>query len=196
MIKSAKSDKGPSQRSRLGPPVKPNKRAIGDRLQRARNALGLTQQQLAEKLGAGLQTVQSWEAGRRLPRGEFASGYARLGVNLHWAMEGEGSMLLEGAARQVQLELRDSASGDYAAGERLQRRVDRAMDGFKDAQRLVDDAAARCGYEMPQLVRQAIVLAVMKGMAPDAIDTVLQMLKAQALLDLARPSRQNDPGLL
>jgi len=167
----------------VGRPLKPDKRAIGRRFQRAREELRLTQQQLAEKLGAGLEAVKSWESGRRLPRSEYTSGYAKLGVNLHWVMEDEGSMFLEGEARQVQTDLIDSSSGNEAAAERMQRRVDRAMHGFKEAQRLVDEAAARCEYAIPQLVRQAIVLAVMKGMAPDAVDAVTQMLKAQALLD-------------
>jgi transcriptional regulator with XRE-family HTH domain len=176
-------EKAPTNLYRVGVAEKPDKRAIGRRLQRARERLGLTQKQLAAAIGASLQTVQSYEAGRRTPSGGFATGYARLGVNLRWAMEDEGSMLLEGDHKQSQMDMLASAGGDDDASARMQRRVGRAIDGMKEAQRLVDDAAARCGYAIPQLVRQALMIAVMKGMAPDAVDLVMQMFKAQALLD-------------
>ncbi len=173
----------PTAAYRVGTDVKPDKKVIGRRFQRAREHLELTQRQLADAIGASLQTVQSWEAGRRVPAGEFTAGYARMGVNLQWVMEGEGQVLLEGDHKQSQMDMLAASGGDRDASARMQRRVDRAVDGMKDAQRLVDEAAARAGYAIPQLVRQALMIALMKGMAPDAVDPVMQMLKAQALLD-------------
>lgn len=41
--------------------------AIGERLRRAREDLGLTQQQLAEKLGVSQPTIHAWESGS-MPR--------------------------------------------------------------------------------------------------------------------------------
>lgn len=41
---------------------------LRERIRQARRALGLTQEQLAERLNRGQQTVYSWERGTRHPR--------------------------------------------------------------------------------------------------------------------------------
>ena len=45
--------------------------------------LGLTQAQLAERLGASLDTVRSWETGRRHPTGCARKALQDLAVMLH-----------------------------------------------------------------------------------------------------------------
>lgn len=49
------------------PAVPPNLRWIGKRIQARRKKLGLTQEQLAEKLDVAVTTVQFIEQSRRLP---------------------------------------------------------------------------------------------------------------------------------
>lgn len=145
--------------------------------------MGITQSALAQAIGASLQTIKSYEGGRRIPSGEFAAGLARLGINLHWMLENDGPMLLEGERRKAQLDLLASAFGDEAAVARMQVRVDKSMSSFNLAFREVDDAARRCQFALPSLTRQALVLAIIKGMAYDGIEPMIQLLKAQSILD-------------
>ena len=64
---------------------------LGDRLSRAREATGMTQAQLARRLGVKLSTVRNWEADRSEPRAnrlQMLSGL--LNVSFVWLMTGEG----------------------------------------------------------------------------------------------------------
>ncbi|WP_430465035.1 helix-turn-helix domain-containing protein [Tabrizicola sp.] len=64
---------------------------LGDRLEAARNAAGLTQRQLAQRLGVRDTTVAAWEADRQEPRGNRMQMIAgMLNVSLMWLMTGEG----------------------------------------------------------------------------------------------------------
>ena len=42
---------------------------IANRIERARNALGVSQEQAAKKWGVSLRTLQNWEQGVNAPRG-------------------------------------------------------------------------------------------------------------------------------
>ena len=64
---------------------------LGDRLSRAREASGMTQSQLARRLGVKLSTVRNWETDRSEPRAnrlQMLSGL--LNVSFVWLMTGEG----------------------------------------------------------------------------------------------------------
>jgi transcriptional regulator with XRE-family HTH domain len=64
---------------------------IGDRIKAAREAAGLTQQQLSDAVssGGGRQQVSNWEGGRRTPRRETLERIAEvLGVKAGWLMFG------------------------------------------------------------------------------------------------------------
>ena len=64
---------------------------FGDRVAGAREALGLTQSDLARKLGVKLKTVQGWEDDISEPRAnklQMLSGV--LNVSLMWLLNGEG----------------------------------------------------------------------------------------------------------
>ena len=70
---------------------------LGDRLARARDAAGMTQAQLARRLGVKLSTVRNWETDRSEPRAnrlQMLSGL--LNVSFVWLMTGrpqnEGSV--------------------------------------------------------------------------------------------------------
>lgn len=65
---------------------------FGDRLALAREAQGLSQQQLARRLGLRVETVRNWEADRSEPRAnklQMLAGF--LNVSMVWLMTGEGA---------------------------------------------------------------------------------------------------------
>lgn len=67
---------------------------FGDRLCAAREAGGMTQEDLARRLGVRLTTVQSWENDRGEPRANRLQMLAgMLGVSIRWLLTGEGDGL-------------------------------------------------------------------------------------------------------
>jgi transcriptional regulator with XRE-family HTH domain len=67
---------------------------FGDRVAAAREALGLSQAQLARRLGVKAQTVASWESDRSEPRANKLQMLAALlNVSMVWLMTGEGDGL-------------------------------------------------------------------------------------------------------
>lgn len=63
------------------------------RLKQARERLGLTQAEAANKSGTPLVSLKRYEASKVIPGGEALIDLAKLGINLHWLLTGEGSML-------------------------------------------------------------------------------------------------------
>jgi transcriptional regulator with XRE-family HTH domain len=64
---------------------------FGDRVAAAREAMGLSQAQLARRLGVKAQTVTSWESDRSEPRANKLQMLAALlNVSMVWLMTGEG----------------------------------------------------------------------------------------------------------
>lgn len=67
---------------------------FGDRLAGARDAAGLTQEDLAQRLGVRLTTVQAWEEDMAEPRGNRLQMLAgMLNVSLSWLLTAEGAGL-------------------------------------------------------------------------------------------------------
>lgn len=67
---------------------------FGDRLAGAREAAGLTQEDLAQRLGVRLTTLQNWEEDLAEPRGNRLQMLAgMLNVSLTWLMTAEGDGL-------------------------------------------------------------------------------------------------------
>lgn len=69
---------------------------IGLRLTACRNALGLTQSALAEKIDLSVSTLKKIEADGNVPGGETLLRYASLGFNPGWILTGIGGMRLDG----------------------------------------------------------------------------------------------------
>lgn len=64
---------------------------FGDRLAAAREALGLSQSQLASRSGVRLGTIQNWEDDRSEPRANKLQMIAGiLNVSIVWLLTGEG----------------------------------------------------------------------------------------------------------
>lgn len=153
------------------------RRSIGRRLSRARRALGLTQLELAQLISASLQTVKSYEAGRRIPSGEFAEGLASAGINLTWVLKNVGPMQLAGEARNVQIDLIGSALDREDALERMASRSRTWGNRLKAAFTAVDEAARRSQFELPTFLRDAIVLALFNGMRVEGVKPMIEMFK-------------------
>lgn len=87
---------------------------FGDRMAGAREAAGLSQEDLARRLGVRLKTVQAWEDDLSEPRANRLQMMAgMLNVSLRWLLTGEGEGLegptlpgaLPGKARDALAEL-------------------------------------------------------------------------------------------
>lgn len=65
---------------------------IPDRLRALRDCLGLTQVQMAERIGLPKRTIVGYENGEREPGSAALAAYARTGVNMNWLLTGDGEM--------------------------------------------------------------------------------------------------------
>ncbi|MDF0600368.1 helix-turn-helix transcriptional regulator [Psychromarinibacter sp. C21-152] len=75
---------------------------FGDRLVAAREALGLSQADLARRIGVKLKTMNSWENDLSEPRANKLSMLAGvLNVSLVWLLNGEGEGLAEPEADPI-----------------------------------------------------------------------------------------------
>jgi len=103
---------------------------FGDRVAAAREAAGMTQKQLAKRLGVKLSTLQGWEDDLSEPRANRLSMMAGLmNVSMMWLINGEG----EGLAAPVEagqvpddladllVEMRDMRADLLARAEKLGR---------------------------------------------------------------------------
>ncbi|RMH47547.1 MAG: XRE family transcriptional regulator [Alphaproteobacteria bacterium] len=64
---------------------------FGDRLAAAREALGLSQEDLAQRLGVALETLEAWETDAAEPRANRLQMLAGvLNVSVMWLLTGEG----------------------------------------------------------------------------------------------------------
>lgn len=69
--------------------------SIGARLRLWRISLGLTQAQLAERLGVHIGVLKKYEQGVNVPGGEVLAAIAKTGVNMTWLLTGEGEMRVQ-----------------------------------------------------------------------------------------------------
>ncbi|SLN52156.1 transcriptional repressor DicA [Roseivivax jejudonensis] len=69
----------------------PDAATFGDRLAAAREAAGMTAEDLAKRLGVKLSTLQGWESDRAEPRANRLQMLAGLlNVSIIWLLTGEG----------------------------------------------------------------------------------------------------------
>jgi len=103
---------------------------FGDRLAGAREAEGMTQKELAQRLGVKLKTLKSWEDDLSEPRANKLSMMAGLlNVSLPWLLSGQGDgpegpdLEADGHQDQTALltELRDLRTQMTQSAERLGR---------------------------------------------------------------------------
>lgn len=100
---------------------------FGDRVVAARDAMGMSQSQLARRLGIQLKTLRNWEEDRSEPRANKLQMLAgMLNVSIIWLMSGQGQGVTEmGEAEAGEFdllaELRDVRALHLQMGERLVR---------------------------------------------------------------------------
>ncbi|MCK8482497.1 helix-turn-helix domain-containing protein [Aliiroseovarius sp. S2029] len=114
---------------------------FGDRLAGAREAIGLSQDDLARRIGVKVKTLRGWEDDLNEPRAnklQMLSGI--LNVSLRWLLTGEGDGVAEPTGnlddlpevRDLLLEIRDiksqmSRSADQLG--RLEKRLRKRLEG-------------------------------------------------------------------
>ena len=85
---------------------------FGDRLAAAREALGLTQSQLANKVGVRLKTLENWEQDRSEPRANRLQMLAGvLNVSIVWLLTGEGEGGVDPAAPDAAVDAGEETLG-------------------------------------------------------------------------------------
>lgn len=108
----------------------PEMATFGDRLAAAREAAGMSQQQLARRMGVKLKTLQSWENDASEPRANKLSMAAGvLNVSIMWLLNGEGDGLpapeeippMSSDIAGLMMELRDIRTHLRAQTDRLAR---------------------------------------------------------------------------
>jgi transcriptional regulator with XRE-family HTH domain len=74
----------------------PDAATFGDRIAGAREAMGLKQSELAERIGVRRETLVGWEEDRTEPRANRLQMLAGLlGVSMRWLLTGEGDGIAE-----------------------------------------------------------------------------------------------------
>jgi len=103
---------------------------FGDRVAAAREATGMTQKQLAKRLGVRVATLRSWEEDLSEPRANRLSMMAGLlNVSMMWLINGEGEGLsdpvetlpMTSETRNILTELRDLRSDLLKRAEQVAR---------------------------------------------------------------------------
>ncbi|ETX14874.1 XRE family transcriptional regulator [Roseivivax halodurans JCM 10272] len=121
----------------------PDAATFGDRLAAAREAAGMTSEELAKRLGVKHATMQAWEADRSEPRAnrlQMLSGI--LNVSIMWLLNGEGDGLsapsdegIETAdVRAILTDLREVRTEMKASAERVGRLEKRLRQILREAQ--------------------------------------------------------------
>ena len=70
-------------------------RVISERIKEAREALGLSQQALADRLGVSLRSQQNYEAGMRVPDAVYLAGIAAAGADVLFILTGQRSQSID-----------------------------------------------------------------------------------------------------
>lgn len=108
----------------------PDAATFGDRLAAAREAAGMTQKQMAKRLGVKLGTLTAWENDMSEPRANRLSMMAGiLNVSIMWLLTGEGDGLaapedeatIPPEVNDLLVEIRDLKAQITASAERLGR---------------------------------------------------------------------------
>ncbi|UWS02694.1 helix-turn-helix domain-containing protein [Phaeobacter inhibens] len=118
----------------------PEAATFGDRVAAARDAAGMTQAQLARRLGIKKTTLAGWEQDLSEPRANKLSMMAGLlNVSMRWLLTGEGEGMEAPTGEQVPQDLvavmtelrqlREELRGNADRAARLEKRLRLVMEG-------------------------------------------------------------------
>ncbi|MFS4580247.1 helix-turn-helix domain-containing protein [Phaeobacter sp. C3_T13_0] len=118
----------------------PEAATFGDRVAAAREAAGMTQAELARRLGIKKTTLAGWEQDLSEPRANKLSMMAGLlNVSMRWLLTGEGEGMEAPAGEQVPQDLaavmtelrqlREELRGNADRAARLEKRLRLVMEG-------------------------------------------------------------------
>ena len=91
--------------------------AIGQRLRKVRDDLGLTQTEMASRVSVSPRTWQSWERAEYYPTAEALRFLVEQGVDVNWVLTGN-------MARPTQTSTQDGASSSIVVSAKGRGRVD------------------------------------------------------------------------
>lgn len=123
----------------------PDMATFGDRVAAAREAAGMTQKELAKRLGVRAGTVRAWEQDLSEPRANRLSMMAGLlNVSVMWLINGEGDGMdgppgdgeIDGDVREMLTELRELRADLRTRSEqlgRLEKRLRTVLVGQENA---------------------------------------------------------------
>jgi len=155
--------------------------SLAHRLKAWRHALGLTQEQFAQRCGLPKRTVIGYENGEREPGSAALAAIARTGVNMNWLLTGEGEMRLDhDRLETAAMSRKFSPDGLYEA-------IGPAMPLF------AEDSAAALNVRQPR--RWQSIIALVEAIDDDARrEALLNELfsRAQYAAELADMRRQLD----
>lgn len=77
----------------------------------AREALKLTQEALAVRIGSSKRGIQDNETRNTVPGGEVLAGFVALGINANWLLTGEGEMLMRVRPSETDHPVDETATG-------------------------------------------------------------------------------------
>lgn len=119
----------------------PDAATFGDRLAAARDAAGMTQNELAKRLGVKIKTLQNWEQDMSEPRANKLSMLSGLlNVSMRWLITGEGEGLsapeedpLSPDLNSIMLEIRTIKTQMQSGADKLSR-LEKRLRGIMKAQ--------------------------------------------------------------
>lgn len=104
--------------------------ALGTRIARARQDMGLSRRELAAQIGVNASTLESWEHGRVVPRAnKLQTLCGVLNVSVAWLLDGDGELFEH-----------EAAAGDGIT--RLAEKLRRIRAVQKELNSLLDDVSA------------------------------------------------------
>lgn len=158
---------------------------IGRRIAQIREATGLKQQSIADRVGVSLRTWQAIERGENIPTGQTLLKIAELGFDPGWILTGNGFMEIEDSSRAGAFRAGSRLGGDPPDSELMGRVVDTIV-----------RVAKGCGVSIPpvDLGRQAMErYAELMAASSDPAER-LAMLKLMAVQIRAELTAPRTPG--
>jgi transcriptional regulator with XRE-family HTH domain len=152
--------------------------SIAHRLKAWRHALGLTQEQFAQRCGLPKRTVIGYENDEREPGSAALAAIAKTGVNMNWLITGEGEM------HQETERLETAAMSRKSSPDGLYEAIGMAMPLF------AEDSAAAINARHPR--RWQSIIAIVEAIDDDARREALMnelFSRAQDAAELAKLRR-------